>query len=362
MARRAASYPFFTAPTGLAAFVVQVPVATIDGNPPNGTNTITGQVYGHVCTGPDGCALAVGSAPTSTAHMAIQGPAFVPYQPVSTDTNQAQLWTVAVANLQRRHQREDADPERPMGLGLLPERLARHAESELDLPERPDLQPEPAVRDGLHGEEPAGARRRICRVSRPRLLPALRHDRPGRWLEPDRREHLFKTMTVGASQSAAFLHGLIFYGFNEDEDGRIVFDGAWPQIDGRMMVMNIRWGQPNNLMYLYMGGDEAPVWWADYPNLARGLPARRHASPLHRDRHLPADPRDPRLGGTLLREDACEPVRLHLRRRHSAAAERVSVLFARRDAWRRRGQLHLVRPGLDHATDRARRIRQIPFR
>ena len=55
--------------------------------------------------------------------------------------------------------------------------------------------------------------------------------------------------------------------------GRKVFDGAWPQIDGRMMVMNIRWGQPNNLMYLYMGGDEAPVWWADYPNLARGLPA-----------------------------------------------------------------------------------------
>jgi len=38
------------------------------------------------------------------------------------------------------------------------------------------------------------------------------------------------------------------------------------------MVMNIRWGQPNNLMYLYMGGDEAPVWWADYPNLARHLP------------------------------------------------------------------------------------------
>src|ERR1700733_13999348 len=89
------SYPFFTAPTGLAAFVVQVPVATVDGNPPNGTNTITGKVYGHVCTGPAGCPLAAGSAPTSTSHMAIQGPAFVPYQPVSTDTNQAQLWSVA---------------------------------------------------------------------------------------------------------------------------------------------------------------------------------------------------------------------------------------------------------------------------
>lgn len=81
-----------------------------------------------------------------------------------------------------------------------------------------------------------------------------------------------KTYTVGSSQSGAFLHGFIVWGFNKDENGRTVFDGAWPQIDGRMMVMNIRWGQPNNLMYLYMGGDEAPVWWADYPNLARDLP------------------------------------------------------------------------------------------
>ena len=89
-----------------------------------------------------------------------------------------------------------------------------------------------------------------------------------------------KALTIGGSQSAAFIHGFIFWGFNEegrdkaghDQKGRIVFDGAWPQIDGRMMVMNIRWGQPNNLMYLYMGGDEAPVWWANYPNLARHLP------------------------------------------------------------------------------------------
>jgi hypothetical protein len=82
-----------------------------------------------------------------------------------------------------------------------------------------------------------------------------------------------KTYTVGASQSGAFIHGLIFYGFNQDESNRIVFDGAWPQIDARMMIMNVRWGAPNDLMYLYRGGDEAPVWWADYPNLARNLPA-----------------------------------------------------------------------------------------
>jgi hypothetical protein len=40
------------------------------------------------------------------------------------------------------------------------------------------------------------------------------------------------TDTVGASQSGAFIHGFIFWGFNKDENGRIVFDGAWPQIDG----------------------------------------------------------------------------------------------------------------------------------
>src|SRR5258705_13288391 len=75
----------------LAGFVAQVPVATNgSGQPP-----ITGAVYGHVCTGTNGCGLAVGSAPTSTAQLGLQAPAFVPYQPVSTDTNHAQFWTVS---------------------------------------------------------------------------------------------------------------------------------------------------------------------------------------------------------------------------------------------------------------------------
>jgi hypothetical protein len=47
----------------LAGFVAQVPVVTNGvGQPP-----ISGQVYGHVCTGTNGCGLAVGSVPTSTA-------------------------------------------------------------------------------------------------------------------------------------------------------------------------------------------------------------------------------------------------------------------------------------------------------
>jgi hypothetical protein len=82
-----------------------------------------------------------------------------------------------------------------------------------------------------------------------------------------------KTINIGSSQSGAFVRGSIFYGFNEDEGGRIVFDGAWPKIDGRMLWLNQRWAQPTVLLQLYMGGDEAPVWWSDFPNQARGLPA-----------------------------------------------------------------------------------------
>jgi Alpha/beta hydrolase domain len=44
-----------------------------------------------------------------------------------------------------------------------------------------------------------------------------------------------KTYTVGSSQSGAFLHGFIFWGFSKDENGRKVFDGGWPQIDGPML-------------------------------------------------------------------------------------------------------------------------------
>jgi hypothetical protein len=40
-----------------------------------------------------------------------------------------------------------------------------------------------------------------------------------------------------------------------------------------MMWANERWAQENVIPNLYMGGDESPVWWADFPNQARGLPA-----------------------------------------------------------------------------------------
>lgn len=266
-----ASYPFFTPPNGLADFVVQVPVATTDGHSPNGTNTITGPVYGHVCIGPNGCPLASGSV-TSTSHLAIQGPAFVPYQPVSTDTNQAQLWTVPSQSFAGVDGPKTVIPSADWAWAYCPS----------GWPGTPD--PNYICLNGATFN-PNLLYEVVYTAANPLVLGVgftafrdlasfLRYGTtaPGGGSNPIAGT-VTTAMTMGSSQSGAFIHGFIFYGFNEDEDGRIVFDGAWPQVDGRMMVMNIRWGQPNNLMYLYMGGDEAPVWWADYPNMARNLPA-----------------------------------------------------------------------------------------
>ncbi|HEU0156916.1 MAG TPA: alpha/beta hydrolase domain-containing protein [Stellaceae bacterium] len=252
----------------LANFVVQVPVATN----PNGKAPITGRVYSHVCTGTNGCGLAVGSAPTSTAQLEIQGPAFAPYQPASMDTKQAEFWTVSSQTF------EGVDSKK------IPIRSDQWAWAYC--PNGWPGSPNPnwiCLKNATF--DPNLLYEMVYRAKNPLVLGVgfaafrdlgsfLRYHSvaPGGGKNPISGT-VERTYTIGSSQSGAFIHGFIFWGFNKDENGRIVFDGAWPQIDGRMMVMNIRWGQPNNLMYLYVAGDEAPVWWADYPNLARGLPS-----------------------------------------------------------------------------------------
>jgi hypothetical protein len=280
-----------TGTKSLASYVVQVPVATTDGKAPNGANTITGQVYSHVCTGTNGCGLAVGSTPTSTAQLEVQGPAFAPYHPASMDTNQAQFWTLSSQTFTGVDSAKTPIPASQWAWAYCPG----------GWPGTPN--PNWICLNGATFN-PSLEYEMVYTAANPLVLGVgfaafrdlasfLRYGSaaPGGGSNPIAGT-VSKAYTVGASQSGAFLHGFIFYGFNadergrdnggrddrgrddrgHDEGGRVVFDGAWPQIDGRMMVMNIRWGQPNNLMYLYMGGDEAPVWWADYPNLARNLP------------------------------------------------------------------------------------------
>ena len=53
-----------------------------------------------------------------------------------------------------------------------------------------------------------------------------------------------QTIVMGTSQSGRFIRSLIHLGFNLDEEGRTVFDGAFPHVGGGLMPLNVRFGQP----------------------------------------------------------------------------------------------------------------------
>lgn len=79
-----------------------------------------------------------------------------------------------------------------------------------------------------------------------------------------------KTIAMGTSQSGNFLRSMVYYGFNQTETNGKVFDAIWPHIAGRQIWMNSRFALPDVIQMLYMAADEAPVWWADYADTARG--------------------------------------------------------------------------------------------
>jgi hypothetical protein len=78
----------------------------------------------------------------------------------------------------------------------------------------------------------------------------------------------------GNSQSGNFLRGFIHLGFNQDEAGRQLYDGAWPIIAGRRIALNFRWAQPDGVLELYQAGSEGPQWWVPWPDTVRKLPER----------------------------------------------------------------------------------------
>ena len=53
-----------------------------------------------------------------------------------------------------------------------------------------------------------------------------------------------KAIVMGSSQSGRYVRSLIHLGFNRDESGAIVFDGAFPHIGGGVIPLNVRFGQP----------------------------------------------------------------------------------------------------------------------
>lgn len=80
------------------------------------------------------------------------------------------------------------------------------------------------------------------------------------------------TITRGSSQSGNFVREFIHLGFNADEAGRQVHDGAYPKIAGRKLVMNVRFATPDQHLMNNSGGMEGPMWYHKFPDHARGLP------------------------------------------------------------------------------------------
>lgn len=78
-------------------------------------------------------------------------------------------------------------------------------------------------------------------------------------------------ITTGTSQSGNFVRSFIHLGFNADEQDRIVFDGANPNIAARMVPLNIRFGVPGGAANLYELGSEGILWWSPYEDKARDL-------------------------------------------------------------------------------------------
>ena len=83
------------------------------------------------------------------------------------------------------------------------------------------------------------------------------------------RGKITATVSQGNSQSGNFLRSFIHLGFNQDETGRIVFDGCNPNIAVRQQAMNFRFSAPSGAAAMYEPGSDAVVWWEDFPDSAR---------------------------------------------------------------------------------------------
>jgi hypothetical protein len=80
-------------------------------------------------------------------------------------------------------------------------------------------------------------------------------------------------VTRGRSQSGNFIRGFLHDGFNQDESGKQVFDGAWPIIAGKRIALNFRFAQPDGVSMLYQPGSEGTQTWSKWPDSVNGLPA-----------------------------------------------------------------------------------------
>ena len=73
----------------------------------------------------------------------------------------------------------------------------------------------------------------------------------------------------GDSQSGNFIRSFIHLGFNQDEAGRMVWDGAHSHIAARQLALNFRFAVGGGYAAMYQPGSEGVLWWSDYPDPVR---------------------------------------------------------------------------------------------
>ena len=79
-------------------------------------------------------------------------------------------------------------------------------------------------------------------------------------LGPEGRHRIAVALAHGTSQSGRFLRDLVYQGFNETEDLRVVFEGINPHIASARLFLNYRFAQPNraySMGYGFLGYPEA---------------------------------------------------------------------------------------------------------
>jgi len=76
----------------------------------------------------------------------------------------------------------------------------------------------------------------------------------------------------GASQSGNTIRTFLNLGFNEDESGKMVWDGAMPMIAARQNPINYRFAIPGGASGLYELGSDGVLWWSDWPDRVRNHP------------------------------------------------------------------------------------------
>ncbi|HKW54714.1 MAG TPA: alpha/beta hydrolase domain-containing protein [Stellaceae bacterium] len=240
--------------TGSRPQVIQVPVAkNRDGS------IITGPVYGHIA-----------NASGSTAQMVIFTTP-VPYHPLSTDTMKTDFWSLA--------QQTITGVDGPKTF-IAPSDWAWADCRTVPFPGTPD----PTRICLRNGFDPNLLYEMVFTAKNPLVLAvgyAASRDIISFFHHAGADDKgnanpiadvVRKVISIGSSQSGSFIRSGLFLGFNQDEQSRQVVDGAWPQIDGRQLYLNIRFALPDVITNLYMPADESPVWWAHYPDKARHFP------------------------------------------------------------------------------------------